>query len=450
MQPIPRNLATLFGFGALLLGLTLAALALHVPGSDSVGSPARTNLFVALLAAAGVTYLAAVRLVLRRPLPRQAVWLVLGVAALQRAVLLPAAPFLSSDIYRYVWDGQVQRAGINPYLHVPADPALAGLRDPAVFPHINRAAYARTIYPPSAQLVFALVGRLGGGVTAMKLAMVACEAAAALCLLRLLARAGLPQERVLIYAWNPLALWSFGLDGHVDAAAIGLLAAALLLRARRRDGLAGVALAAAGLVKFLPFAVAPAFLRGGRLWRPALAGGLANALLYAPYLSAGTQVLGFLPAYGGEEGLTDGSGFWLLAGLSEFETLPVAAPRLYQLGVASGFVLLSLWIARRAVPAADDVVALCRDTAVLAACATVAVSPHYPWYFAWLALPSAVAPLPAVLWLSVAPVALYLDPFHERFVWPSLVYLPAAWLCLRAWRGRARPVTALAAPGGVP
>lgn len=450
MRPASRDLVALAGLGGLLLALTLAGLALHVPGADSVGSPLRTNVFVALLGAGLVAYLAATRLVLRRPLPRRALWLVLGVAALQRAVLLPAPPFLSSDIYRYVWDGQVQQAGINPYRYVPADPALARLRDPAVFPHINRATYARTIYPPTAQLLFALAGRFGASVVAMKLAMVACEALAVLCLLRLLARAGLGPERVLIYAWNPLALWSFAGDGHVDAAAIGLLAAALLLRARRRDGLAGAVLAAAGLVKFLPFVVAPAFLRGGGLWRPALAGGLAIAVLYAPYLSAGTQVLGFLPAYGGEEGLADGSGFWLLAGLSDLGTLPAAAPRLYQLGVAAGFVLLSLWIARRVVPAEDDVVALCRDTAVLAACATVAISPHYPWYFAWLALPSVVAPLPAVIWLSVAPVALYLDPFHERFIWPSLVYLPAGLLYLRAWRGRARPVAALATPGGLP
>jgi alpha-1,6-mannosyltransferase len=412
-----------------LLALTLAALALHVPGADSVGSPLRTNLFVALLGAALVAYLLAVRLVLRHPLPARSLWIVLAVAAALRAALLPAPPFLSSDIYRYVWDGRVQVAGINPYAHVPADPALAPLRDAAVFPHINRATYAPTIYPPAAQAFFALLAILGAGVTGMKLALVACEAAAVLCLLRLLRLAGLPPQRVLIYAWNPLALWSFAADGHVDALAIALLAAALLCRARRRDGLAGAVLAAAALVKFLPVVAAPAFLRGGRLWRPALAGVAVIAVLYAPYLSAGSRVLGFLSGYGGEEGLADGSGIWLLAGLQRLATLPRAAPRLYMLGVVAGFALLSLWIVRRAVPAAGDVAALCRDAAVLAACATVAISPHYPWYFAWLALPSVVAPLPAVIWLSVAPVALYLDPFHERFFWPALVYLPAAGLC---------------------
>jgi len=432
---VNRALLPLVGLGSLLLALMLAALMLHVPGADSVGSPSRTNVFVGLLGAGMVVYLAAVRLAVRDALPRQSLWIVLGVAVILRVALLPAPPFLSSDIYRYVWDGRVQAAGINPYSYVPADPALAWVRDPAIFPHINRAGYARTIYPPAAQLFFALVGRISAGVTGMKLAMVGCEALAMGCLLRLLADAGLPPQRLLIYAWNPLVLWSFAGDGHVDAVAIALLAVALLCRTRRRDGPAGMILAAAALVKFLPVVAAPAFLRGGRLWQPALAGAVTMALLYALYFSAGSHVLGFLPAYGGEEGLADGSGFWLLAGLSRLAPLPAQATHLYELGIVAGFVLLSLWIARRAA-SADAGVGLCRDTAMLAALATVAISPHYPWYFAWLALPSVVAPLPAVIWLSVAPIALYLDPFHERFFWPSLIYLPAAGLCLATIRRR--------------
>ncbi len=438
----------LAGLGGLLVALMLGALSLHVPGADSVGTPLRTSIFVGLLGAGTVVYLTATRLVLSCALPAHAFWLVLGVAVLLRVLLLPAPPFLSSDVYRYVWDGRVQAAGINPYVYVPAAPALEGLRDAAVFPHINRATYARTVYPPAAQLLFALVGRLGGGVTGMKLAMLCCEAVAMSCLLRLLTLAGLPAPRLLIYAWNPLVLWSFAGDGHVDAIAIGLLAVALLFRAYHRDGRAGALLAAAALVKFLPLVVAPAFLRGGRLWRPALAGAATVAGLYTLYASAGSHVLGFLPTYGSEEGLDDGTGFWLLAGLSRLATLPAGMVRLYELAVAAAFVVLGLWIARRAVPAGEEVAALCRDTALLSACATVAISPHYPWYFAWLALPSVVAPMPAVLWLSVAPVALYLDPLHERFVWPSIVYLPAAVLCLAAIR-RHRSQPAAAVPEGV-
>ena len=53
------------------------------------------------------------------------------------AVQLPGLfsyPVTSDDAYRYVWDGRVQLAGIDPYHYVPLDPALAGLRDPQLFP----------------------------------------------------------------------------------------------------------------------------------------------------------------------------------------------------------------------------------------------------------------------------------------------------------------------------
>ncbi|ACL58211.1 glycosyltransferase 87 family protein [Methylobacterium nodulans] len=418
------------------------ALSLHLPGADTVGTPLRAQIFVGVLAISVAAWLVAVRHVLRTALPPQAVWLVIAIAALLRLLLLPSLPFLSSDIYRYVWDGQVQAAGINPYRYVPADPALARLRDPAVFPLINRADYAHTIYPPAAQIFFAAVGQVTATVTGMKAAMLLCDSLAIACLLRLLALSGLKRERVLIYAWNPLVLWSFACDGHVDALAVALLALALLARVHRRDGLAGVILAAATLVKFLPVVVAPAFLRGGRFWRPVLAGTAIIAALYLPYLSAGAQVLGFLPAYGAEEGFDTGQGFWLLAGLSHLVPLPSGAARVYGLGVALALAALALRIATRPLPA--DVpapVTLCRDAGILAACATAAANPHYAWYYAWLALPATVAPSPAVIWLSAAPVLFYIDPFNERFVWPGLVFVPALALVLRAsLRARSAPL----------
>jgi alpha-1,6-mannosyltransferase len=78
-----------------------------------------------------------------------------------------------------------------------------------------------------------------------------------------------------------------------------------------------------------------------------------------------------------------------------------------------------------------------------------ALSPHYTWYFAWLALPAVIAPIPAVIWLSAAPVALYLDPDNSHFLWRSIVYVPAAALTVASlWRRRQRLPQALATPEG--
>jgi alpha-1,6-mannosyltransferase len=422
--------------GTALLALTLFGLLLDVPAAEGDGRAVRVTILLGLLVLAAAVYIAAVRLILRYAWPRGTVWIVVGVAIALRLLLLTAPPILSSDIYRYVWDGRVQAAGINPYRYVPADPALAFLRDPVVYPQINRAGYARTIYPPLAEVVFAVTGRVSDNVTGVRLVMLGFEAVGIICLLRLLPLAGLPRERILIYAWNPLALWSFANDGHVDAIAVGLLGLALLLRARHKDGWAGAALAGAVLAKFFPLVVAPAFLRGGNFWRPALAGLLVIGCGYALYSSVGVHVLGFLPSYGQEEGFVSGSGFWALAGLATLMTLPSSATLIYIAVVAVAFLALAAGIQWQPAPA-NDAQALCRDTGLLGAAAMAANSPHYHWYFAWLALPAVVAPSRALLWLATAPLLLIEEPVPgDRFFWPSLVYVPAILLLLadlRPW-----------------
>jgi hypothetical protein len=63
--------------------------------------------------------------------------------------------------------------------------------------------------------------------------------------------------------------------------------------------------------------------------------------------------------------------------------------------------------------------------ALLAAGTVAAMSAHYPWYFAWLALPLCLSVRPTVLWLSVAPLLLYSDPWHDEIGLQTIVFLPA-------------------------
>lgn len=422
--------------GAILL-CTVAAVALHVPGSIWVGTLARKDAVVGLIGASTAAYFAAVAMVLRAPPP--SVLPVLAVALLLRLVLLAAPPMMSSDIYRYVWDGRVQNAGINPYRDIPAAPALANLRDATIYPRINRADYARTIYPPAAQLIFRAVTAVSQSVTAMKAAMLLLEAAGIAAMLRLLGQARLPRARILIYAWNPLAAWAIASEGHIDAAAIGLVGLALLAAVWRRSALAGGLLGAAILTKFLPLAVAPALWRRWD-WRFPAALAATIVALYALYAGAGAAVLGFLPGYTQEEGLAGGSGFWLLAAIGHLAPLPAWTGRAYAMAAA---VLLAALAAAIAFGEHDpdaeprDPVRVARGVAILAACTTAALSPHYPWYYVWLALPCCLAPLPSVIFLSAAPFLLYSDPYHDAILIPSAVFIPAALLALRDLAQRA-------------
>ena len=231
-------------------------------------------------------YLVAVWVVLNRPVNRWTFVIILACAAACRLVCLFSPPFLSTDIFRYVWDGRVQAAGINPYRYIPADPHLAFLRDLDIYPHINRRSYAHTIYPPGAQMLFLLITRIGASVRWMKAGMVGLEALTIWALVKLLAAVGLRREQVLIYAWHPLLLWEVASSGHVDGAALPLIALALLFYVRHKPAATGFALAAATLVKLYPIALFPALYRRSdwRDWRmPAAVAGVVAAG-YACYL----------------------------------------------------------------------------------------------------------------------------------------------------------------------
>src|SRR5438445_13850687 len=128
-----------------LTGLTLATPTLHRGTSGWA--------LIATFALGGLGAYAASRLGERSD-QRSALIIILAGAVAMRLALLFVEPYLSSDIYRYIWDGRVQAAGINPYRYVPKAPELAQLRDAVIFPNINRASYAPTLYPPAADAIF--------------------------------------------------------------------------------------------------------------------------------------------------------------------------------------------------------------------------------------------------------------------------------------------------------
>jgi hypothetical protein len=211
---------------------------------------------------------------------------------------------------------------------------------------------------------------------------------------------------VLIYAWNPLPVWDFAGNGHIDAVAIGLLAAALLARVRHRDRWAGAALGLAIATKFLPAVVAPVLWRRRAGWWTALAAVLTIAALYALYSSAGTHLLGFLAGYGSEEGYDSGEGFWLLAGIARVMPLPGWTVVTYKIAWVVILAAFAAWFAFVQRP--DDPVEICAAAGTMMA--------------------------PAVLWMATAPILLYLDTFGDRFVWPSVVFAPAIALAINSLR----------------
>jgi hypothetical protein len=174
--------------------------------------------------------------------------LVLG-AALLRLAFVVQTPMLSGDVYRYIWDGRVIGAGFNPYLHVPADPALTALRDPKQYGLIDKRDYAVTIYPPVAEAIFALVTQISNRVAAMKLAMVLFEAAAVFAIARLLRRLDRPPGLLIAYLLHPAPIWEIAGNGHVDAAMMSFLYGAFAIGGPTRPFVAAIPMTLGALAK---------------------------------------------------------------------------------------------------------------------------------------------------------------------------------------------------------
>ncbi|MBI4639633.1 MAG: DUF2029 domain-containing protein [Candidatus Tectomicrobia bacterium] len=223
--------------------------------------------------------------------------MIVGWALIFRATLLWATPgFLSDDLYRYLWDGQVQRAGINPYQYPPQAPELAFLRDETIFPLINRK-WALTIYPPVAQLFFwVMAWGWPGSIVVMKGAILFADACSIGILLLLLRHLGVIQSQVLLYAWHPLVITELGLSGHLDGVMIPFLLLAFLFALKQRPWQAGFALGVATLIKLYPAILLPVLYRK-RAWQMPAAFVTTLLLGYLLYLDAGSQIFGYLPHY---------------------------------------------------------------------------------------------------------------------------------------------------------
>ena len=281
-RPTARWQVAIFGCGGVLLG-TLTAIA-------AIDARAEYVTLLVLVGIAALAYLTALWLTARGPRrSRRDLTLCLLLALAWRVPLLMSAPLLSDDIYRYVWDGRVQRLGYNPFTTVPADPALAHLQTDVTRQIDPTNAALPTIYPPAAQLFFRAVMTVHESVGALLLATLVCDGLIVLILLKWLTATGRSPWRVLAYAWHPLVAIEGAGGGHVDMLGVLCVLATAWLLTRRRTGVAAVTFVVAVAVKFLPVVLAPLLWKRIRLRDAALAAAVGFAL-YLPFTSVDTGI----------------------------------------------------------------------------------------------------------------------------------------------------------------
>ena len=365
---------------AVALGVILHTVARCQPLMDYVPE------FIGLMLLAGALYLAAVYVVQRCKCGPATLLVILGATVVFRLFFLPLTPTLSEDVFRYQWEGRVERAHLNPYTIYPAMPGLKWAQNPR---HpIETGKTTPTVYPPFSEVAFSWVHTVAG----YKRLFTALDLATVVLLMILLAATRRPLEYVLIYAWNPTVLIAFSLSGHNDSLAVlVLLAAFIFLIIGRRRTLSIMFLALSFLSKLFPIFLLPAFLKCTR-WSYAGIFGAVVLLGYLPFVGASGHLF---------QGLSDFAANWQ-GNDSLFRLFLAAGNSTRQAQFVAGVLLLLL------------IVYVLKSNmgifqaALIVLAGLLFLSPNaFPWYFTWIVPFLCFCSSPALLLVTVTCVLGY-------------------------------------------
>ncbi len=345
-------------------------------------------------------YFAACAFVLAtKPLAGRWRWIELSIilldALLLRAILLPLPPGLSRDSWRYLWDARVTLHGFSPYVYAPGDKTLAPLQNTILYLN-SRFRNVPTIYPPGAQAIYLFSYILApSNLYFLKGIFLVFDMVTCLALSVLLGRKGIDRRRVILYAWCPLPIIEFAIQGHVDVITLTFTILAVLSAAYhsvRGYILTGFLIGLATLTKIYPILLLVVILLGGEdrhvpvmrrikyHYVPLLVTCFATIILgYLPYLILGHgQVLGFFSTYANEQGQNAGVTQLFVLWLGNQIHLPLTKTitlehvvGLLLLSIVSLIVFVQRWRNRISIEAAT----------LLLFGAVLSISSHvFPWY----------------------------------------------------------------------
>lgn len=218
-----------------------------------------------------------------------------------RIIVLFAFPFWSDDIHRFLWDGLILNAGVNPLTFVPSDyfsgnvplPAIDGLNK-ELYSQLNSPDYY-TIYPPVCQITFYIASffyKINGflGFLVLKSFMLAFEIGSLILMGRLLKLWSLPAFYILIYALNPLVILELCGNIHYEAGMIFFCLGAIYLLVKKRLALSAISMTLAVATKMIPLIFLPLLIKRLGLKKSISYFAImafSGAILFTPFLFGG-------------------------------------------------------------------------------------------------------------------------------------------------------------------
>ena len=235
-------------------------------------------------------------------------------------ILLPLPSGLSRDVWRYLWDARVTIHGYSPYLYSPGDPILSTLAKGNILFQNCRFRNIPTDYPPGAEFFF-ILGYIFSDkdLLGIKGVLFISNLVTCIAIILLLKQKKLDPRIFIVYAWCPIVLVEFAVNGHSDVLAIMFVTLALLANnSNKKRIFVGICLGMAILTRIYPLILIPAFLKKKDFIM--LSSLLVTIFLgYLPFLILGHGfVFGFFLTFASEQG---GNGGILLRVITWIATL---------------------------------------------------------------------------------------------------------------------------------
>ncbi len=188
-----------------------------------------------------------------------------------RIVFFTAEPNLSQDYFRFIWDGELVRQFINPYLDLPT--ALIEQKNP-IIANANElyqgmgslSANHYSNYPPLNQLFFLLAGILGGksiigSVVAMRFLIIAADLGIFYLGRKLLRTLNRSPHMIYWYFLNPLVIIELTGNLHFEGVMLFFFVWAMYLLSVNKLILGGAVYALSISIKLVPLLFLPLFLK---------------------------------------------------------------------------------------------------------------------------------------------------------------------------------------------
>ncbi len=217
-----------------------------------------------------------------------------------RLIFLFAEPNLSQDFYRFIWDGELVRNFINPYLNVPntliEQPDLPIANAKELYHGMGGlSAKHFSNYPPLNQLLFALASLLGGktilgAIITMRCSILLADIGIVYFGRKLLKNINQSPHLIFWYFLNPLVLIELTGNLHFEGVMLFFFVWALYLLSIHKWQWAAFVYACSISIKLVPLLFLPLFLKHFKFKR---------AIFFYTLVALGSLLI-FIPFYSSE------------------------------------------------------------------------------------------------------------------------------------------------------